>query len=383
MLSCQKDLFRIPPEVTYLNTAYMSPLLRKVEEIGIEAVKQKSLPYEITPPDFFVQVEQLKRQFARLIGTEDWERIAVIPSASYGIASVAQNLSAKAGDKILVVEDQFPSNRYSWMRKVQEKQLVLQTISAPPPSASKGKAWNQALLDAIDARTVMVAIPQVHWSEGILFDLQKIRKKTHEVGALLVLDGTQSVGAYPFSVEGIQPDALVCGGYKWLMGPYSLGLAYYGPAFDGGVPIEENWIHRLNSENFAGLVDYQEQYKPKAHRYSVGEVSNFILVPMLKAAIGQLNDWGAEKIQAYCRDLSEPYIQQLRSIGFGIPDLSQRASHLFGISLPRGLDLQQLKTSLAQQQIYVSIRGNYMRVSPHVFNDETDFERLIHQLSLL
>ena len=67
----------------------------------------------------------------------------------------------------------------------------------------------------------VVAIGHVHWSDGTLFDLKKIRERLDEVGGLLIIDGTQSVGALPFSVKEFKPDALICGGYKWLLGPYS------------------------------------------------------------------------------------------------------------------------------------------------------------------
>ncbi|MEQ9007935.1 MAG: aminotransferase, partial [Ekhidna sp.] len=107
----------------------------------------------------------------------------------------------------------------------------------------------------------------------------------------------------PYSVKEIRPDALICAGYKWLMGPYSIGLAYYGAAFDGGEPIEENWINRLNSEDFSNLVNYQPEYQEMALRYEVGEHSNFILVPMLHQAIRQILNWQPDNIQVYTQEL--------------------------------------------------------------------------------
>ncbi|MEM7367903.1 MAG: aminotransferase class V-fold PLP-dependent enzyme [Bacteroidota bacterium] len=381
MLTCQKDLFRIPPEVSYLNTAYMSPLLREVEAIGKDMVSRKALPYEISPTDFFEPVAQVKKEFAKLIDTNEWDRIALIPSASYGIASVVNNIHARPNQEILMVEDQFPSNVYSWMRLATEQSLTIRTISSPPFSSQKGKVWNERILESIGPQTAVVSLPHVHWSEGSLFDLKAIREKTHELGALLIIDGTQSIGAYPFSIQEIQADAVICGGYKWLLGPYSLGVGYYGPAFDGGVPIEDNWINRLGSEDFAGLVNYEDQYKPKAHRYSMGEGSNFILLPMLYAAIRQLNRWTVANIQTYCSNISESSIDVLRSRGYDILDLDQRAAHLFGIRLVNGADTQALKARLAEQNIYVSIRGEFVRVSAHVFNTKEDFERLAANLT--
>ena len=83
----------------------------------------------------------------------------------------------------------------------------------------------QLCLAAIDDQTAAVSIGQVHWVNGTKYDLTSIRQKTRAVGAALIIDGTQSIGALPFDVQEVQPDALVVAGYKWLMGPYSIGMA--------------------------------------------------------------------------------------------------------------------------------------------------------------
>src|SRR5690606_28861799 len=152
------------------------------------------------------------------------------------------------------------------------------------------------------------------------FDLSALREKTRQCGALLILDGTQSVGAMPFNINDVQPDALICASYKWLLGPYSIGLAYFSEAFDSGIPIEENWINRQGSDNFQGLVNYEDRYLPKARRYSVGEASNFVLLPMLGAAMEQILEWQPENIQAYAKNLSAPYIAQLQEMGASVEE---------------------------------------------------------------
>ncbi len=248
----------------------------------------------------------------------------------------------------------------------------------PPEAANRTEAWNEAILRAINERTRLVAMANVHWADGTLFDLMAIRQRTREVGALLIIDGTQSVGALPIDVATLQPDALICAGYKWLLGSYSLGLAYYGPAFDAGVPIEENWINRLHSSDFKNLVHYQPAYELGAARYSVGEQSNFFLMPMLRAALEQLLDWGVGNIQDYTKQLSAKPLEILQELGCRVAPASERCGHLFGVRLHEGqLDFQQLRGALEAKRVYVSFRGSAIRVAPHVYNDERDFEQLI------
>ncbi len=191
------------------------------------------------------------------------------------------------------------------MRLCDENKAQLKTISPPENLADRGKIWNERIVEAIDRNTRLVALGNVHWADGTKFNLLEIRKRTRDVGALLVIDGTQSVGALPFDVSKIQPDALVCAGYKWLLGPYAIGIAYYGEYFDDGKPIEENWINRKLSEDFTALVNYKSEYQPGALRYEVGERSNFILVPMMTAALKQINRWKPEKYsRLLCKNFS-------------------------------------------------------------------------------
>ena len=376
MLKCQRDKFMLQRKYAYINCAYMSPLMKKVENAGRAGMKLKRKPYKITGDHFFHETKTLRLLFSELINANAPERCAIIPSVSYGMASVVNNLPKKG--EIIVVEGQFPSNVYPWLSLESEGYKI--RIIETPKGIKKGKEWNERIIAAINKKTVLVAIGHVHWADGTLFDLVGIRKKLDDVDGLLVIDGTQSVGALPFDCQVIKPDALIVAGYKWLMGPYSIGMAYYGPKFDGGRPIEQNWINRLNSDDFAGLVSYQPAYRDGASRYEVGEHSNFILVPMLIAAIKQLLNWKPEEIQLYCKNLFAEVLPNIESLGFGIEDEEYRSAHLFGLQLPTNIDGANAMQIFKQRKVSVSLRGNAIRLSPHVYNDETDVRKLLSAL---
>lgn len=377
-MDLQKQLFDLDEDVTYLNGAYMSPILKSVAEIGKRKVEAKLKPYQITGPDFFTTVSEIKKEFSALIRANDLERIAIIPSVSYGLANVAKNIDVR-NKEILIVAEQFPSNVYPWKELVESQNAVIKTIDPPQSLKQRGKVWNEKILEAINNNTGMVAIAHVHWADGTLFDLKAIRKRTKEVGALLIIDGTQSVGAFPFDVQELDPDALICAGYKWLIGPYGMGVAYYGSAFDNGNPIEQNWINRKDSENFAALVDYNDEYQAGAMRYSMGEQSNFILAPMFLESLKKLNEWGVENIQKYCESITGAPLKELQSKGYWVENIDFRSSHLFGLR-KGGMDVESIKQELENNQIFVSIRGSSIRVSPNVYNTEKDMMKLVEVL---
>ncbi len=371
-----RELFEIAEGVAYLNCAYMSPLARRVEEAGIAGMRRKRVPSGITAADFFTDAERARRCFARLVNVADPARVAIIPAASYGIAVAARNLRCRRGQNIVIAHQQFPGNVYAWRALARREGLELRTVAVRDDEPRRARTWNERLLDAIDSSTAAVAIGHVHWTDGTRFDLERIGARARACGAALIIDGTQSVGALPFDVARLRPDALVCAGYKWLLGPYSIGLAYFGPRFDGGEPLEETWIAREGSSDFRALVDYRDEYLPGAARYDVGERSNFILLPMLIAALEQVLAWGAAEIQAYCRALTAELLAEAASLGFAVEDEAWRGAHLFGLRAPPRVDLARLQALLAERKVAVSLRGSAIRVSPHVYNDEADVAAL-------
>lgn len=376
MLTCQRNEFSLPDGVHYLNGAYMSPLLRSVEEAGIAGIRAKRFPVEIEASDFFEDADRARSRFARLIHADDPERVAILPAVSYGIAAAARNTRIEGGQNVVLAEGQFPSNALVWRRLADETGATVRTVAAPAQAAGRSREWSARCLAAMDSATAVVAIAPVHWTDGTRFDLQAIGARAREVGAAFVIDGTQGVGAMPLDVRGIDPDAVICAAYKWLLGPYSLAFGWFGPRYDGGTPLEETWLARAGSDDFRNLVDYVDEYRPAAACYDVGGRSNFVLLPMAIAALDQLLDWGVPRIEAYCRHLTRDLFAPLAKHGFEADDEQGRAAHLFGIRSPRGLDIASLKAELDRRRIYVSLRGSAIRVSPNVYNTPADIAAL-------
>ncbi len=374
MLTCQKSLFSLSDADHYLNCAYMAPLSKAVEAAGIEGLIRKRRPALFKVDDFFDEADAVRERFGALIHAAP-QHIAIIPSASYGIATAARNLPIERGQTIILAHEQFPSNVYVWQRLAQEKGAEVQMV-APPEGPNRGQRWNERLLDAIDNRTAVVSLGNVHWADGTRFDLVRIGQRAREVGAAFVIDGTQSVGALPFDTTQIQPDAVICAGYKWLLGPYNIGLAYFGPCFDNGVPLEENWITRKNSEDFAGLVRYQPDYQPGAVRYDMGERAHFTHLPMLQAALDHLLSWTPRWIQSYCQQLTAPLLADADALGITVEDAAWRGEHMFGLRLPPHVSVETLKANLSDRNISVSVRGDALRISIHVFNESADIDAL-------
>ena len=374
MIPCQRHLFDIPSDVAYLNCAYISPLMHAVREVGEASTRRKCRPWEIGPDDFFSDAEEGRRLFAELVGASA-EDIALVPAASYGVSTAARNVPLAPGRQVLLLEEQFPSNVYPWRERARECGAEVRTLPRPDD-----EDWTRCILEALDERVAVAALPHVHWTDGALIDLERVGARCREVRAMLVVDGTQSVGALPFDVAAIRPDFLVVATYKWLLGPYAAGYLYVAPERHEGMPIEHNWADRARSADFTGLVDYRDAYQPGARRYDVGERGNFHLLPMANAALRQVHEWGVENIQTTIRERTRRIAEGVHALGIRTLPEDRRGGHYLGLRFPGSVP-EGLAQRLAAERVYVSGRGHgALRVTPHLWVNDEDEARFLEVL---
>ena len=371
-LSSQRDAFAIPHDVAYLNCAYMAPQLRDVTDAGVSAARRKERPWTITAADFFDNLERLRALFSTLVGA-DPEGVAVVPAASYSLSTVAANVTASPGSRVVVLAEQYPSNVYPWRDLAQRTGAAVVAVDKPGSGD-----WTEGVIAAIDERTVVVAVPHCHFMTGALLDLVRIAAAARAAGALLVVDATQSLGAIPLDVAQVRPDVVVAAGYKWLLGPYSVGYVWIAPQHREWRPLEHHWSGRNGSENFADLTSYTDAYRPGARRFDGGEASNFVLLPMAVAALERVTAWGVPRIAATISPLTAAIAQGAAKLAQ--PASGPRAGHIIGLRLPDGSALN-VAARLAAEQVHVSVRGDNLRVSPHVYNTADDVDRFVAALA--
>jgi selenocysteine lyase/cysteine desulfurase len=371
LIPCQRHLFDIPAGVAYFDCAKMSPLSLAAVAAGRRGLERKAHPWDVRAEHFFDESEQVRSLFARLIGAAP-DDIAIVPSVSYGMATVMANVPVAAGQKIVTLAEDFPSGILASRALADRSEARVVTVARP-----EGGDWSAAILEAIDRDTALVVSPHTHWVCGTLIDVEAIGRRCRSVGAALVLDTTQSTGALPLDLAAVDPDYLVATSYKWLLGPYSLGFLYVAPRHQQGRPLEEAWIVRRNAHDFRSLSDYEEGFAAGARRFDMGERANFALLPVAGSAIGQLLDWGvgnvAETLGAATAAIEARLTER------GVTGQEGRAPHFLSVRFPGGL-LEGIEERLAAAGVHVSLRGERMRITPHVYNDEADVERLFSAL---
>jgi selenocysteine lyase/cysteine desulfurase len=372
-LPCQRALFDIPRDVAYFDCAKMSPLLNAAAEAGKAGLMRKAHPWEVKAGHWFDESERVRALAASLLGAAAHD-VAIVPAVSYGMATAMANVPVAAGQSIVTLAEDFPSGIYAARALAERAEARLETVERPGESES----WTERLLDAIHGRTALVVTPQVHWVCGGTIDVEAVARRCRSVGAALILDTTQSTGALPLDLEAVDPDYLVAAGYKWLLGPYSLGFLYVAPRHQQGRPLEEGWVVRRGAEDFRRLLEYPDRLHADARRFDMGERSNFALLPVAGAALAQLLEWGVGRIADTLRETTGAIAARLEEHQIhGSPD---RAPHYLSVRFAAGPP-EGIEEKLASAGVHVSLRGDRMRITPHLYNDEEDVERLVAALT--
>jgi selenocysteine lyase/cysteine desulfurase len=376
-IGSQRALFDIPHGFAYFNTAYYAPLLNASRDRLIASAGAKSRPWERLPNDFFADAERIRALAAAIFGG-DADGYAIVPAASYGVSTAAHAIepTLKRGDRIVVLNEEFPSNVLPWRRVAEQSGAVVETVATPDDGD-----WTAATIALIAKGARVASLSHCRWTNGARLDLVAIGNACRAAGTALVLDITQSLGAMPFDLDAIQPDFAVAAGYKWLLCPYGFGLLYVAPRWREARPLEESWLARSNADDFTLLASYSDRYMDGARRFDVGEKCTAIL-PGAIAALEQLQAWGISEIARSLNEINERLQLRLEALGFELPLAADRCPHMFGARLPRHFT-EDLVGVLRAERVFVSQRGSNVRFAPHLHITEADIDQLFAALDLV
>jgi len=377
MLASQRDLFEMPRDICFLNSASYSPLPRPVLEAGRAAVGRKGQPWRLDASFANAQYERPRTAAARLINADPAD-IALIPSVSYGVATAAKLVTVARGTRVIVLQNDHSSPVLEWQARADAQGFTVETVRSPGDGD-----WTAAVLSAIERSGAppvgLASISSLHWSEGALIDVEKIGAALRRQGAMFLIDGTQSVGVLTMDVRSLDPDFVIFPTYKWLLGPYGRAFIYVARRHQDGVPLEQTASGRrdVRAENAVYFTD--PRYVTDARRFDMGERDHFVSLEMAAIGMEMVAGWGLPAIAQRLAMLTDRIADGVRGIGVGVLDKHLRAPHVLSLTFKDGA-LAGLVEGLAAEGVYVAPRLGRMRVSPHVFNDEADADRLVAAL---
>ena len=374
MLTSQRALFDIPRDVCFLNAASWSPLPVAAIEAGREAVARKGRPWTLDQEFAAEQYERARRAAARLVNA-DPEDMALISSVAYGVATAAKILPVPNHSRVLVLQDDHSSPVLEWMTRASAGGFTVETVQRP----GNGD-WTEALLTAIERSgappLAVVSISSVHWADGGAVDLGRVAPAVRAKGAALLIDATHSAGVIPLDVCDLDPDFVVFPTYKWLVGPYGRAFLYIAKRHQGGMPLEQTSYGRRGVRAEQEIYIRDIRYVDGARRFDMGERDHFISMEMASIGMEMMLQWSSPAIVERLAMLTGRLADGLRDAAVDFPDSQIRAPHILGLRLHDEMPNELVKR-LAAENIYVAPRLGRLRISPHVYNDESDIERFI------
>jgi len=373
MLASQRGLFEIPRDICYLNSASYSPLPLRTLEAARAAVGRKGAPWTLEASFADRQHERARQAAARLIHA-DASDVALISSISYGVASAAKLLSIPRGARVLVLENDHSSPVLEWHTRADAQGFVVETVRRPDDGD-----WTSALLEVIERKgappVALASISSVHWSDGGLIDVERVAATLRGQGAVFLIDATHGTGVLAMDVKSLDPDFVLFPTYKWLLGPYGRAFIYIARRHQDGIPLEQTAFGRrgVRAENAVYLADLS--YVADARRFDMGERDHFISLEMAAIGMEMMVAWGPAAVTERLAMLTERIADGLRGTGVRVPERRLHAPHILSLGFDGGMPAG-LVEGLAAEGIHVAARLGRMRISPHVFNDEEDADRV-------
>jgi selenocysteine lyase/cysteine desulfurase len=374
MLPSQRALFDIPSGVCYLNAASYTPLPLATLDAGRAAVGRKGRPWLIDNDFAARQYDRARKAAARLINA-DAADVALIPSISYGVASVAKIVAVPPGARVIVLKDDHSSPVLEWTTCARDGAFIVDTVESP-----SDHDWTSAVLATIErpgaAPVVIVSISSVHWADGAVLDIAAIARAARAHGAVFLVDATQGAGVLDLDVRALDPDFVAFPTYKWLLGPYGRAFIYVAKRHQGGIPLEQTSYGRKAVRAEQDVYFTDTDYVGDARRFDMGERDHFISMEMAAIGMEMMKEWGFDAVVARLRLLTDLIAEGVRNSGALVSDVRVRAPHVLSLSFPGGMP-DGLIERLAAANIFVAPRLGRLRISPHVYNDEIDAQRFI------
>ncbi|MET0090293.1 MAG: aminotransferase class V-fold PLP-dependent enzyme [Candidatus Thiodiazotropha sp.] len=368
--------FKLDPDLIYLNHAAVAPWPLVTAQAVADFARENTTRGAYDYPHWLVKEKALRVLGARLLNAPSDTDIALLKNTSEGLSLVAYGIDWQAGDRVVSIAQEFPSNRIVWEslrdRGVEVRLLDLDGCDDP----------EDALISLCDKRTRLLSVSSVQYASGTRLRLEQLGQHCRAQDILFVVDAIQSLGVVPFDVQTCQADVVVADGHKWLLGSEGLALFYCRDTLREHLRLHQFGWHMVES---AGDFDRKDwQAAGSAQRFECGS-PNMLGIHALHASLSLLLDTGIEHISQSVEHLTQGIIEKVDARGFELltPRNTESRAGIVTFRVP-DRDNQRLYRDLMESRVVCAHRGGGIRFSPHFHNTpeqiDTAFNRLDKRL---
>jgi len=363
-------------KIVFLNTAAFGPMSTPIKE-AIDANLDLRIAAEVDDTrDMYELRDRVREGYARLVGAET-RQIGVNINTSYGLTLASYGLPLNEGDEVLISDIEFPATIYAWRGAAEIRKLKLSFIKSKDRKFDIGE-FERSITD----KTRVLSISFVQFFNGYKNDLARLSEICKRHKLFFVVDGIQGAGAEPINVKELGIDIFSCGCQKWLLAPFGSSFFYISDSVkDLIIPHNITWYAADWKLQFSDLFKYDLPYFDTAERFQGGYYATMNLLGM-EAALKIIMDLGVENIQRLNHRLIDNLIEELKGSEYYkiTSSLNEEVrSSIFTITCD---NLAELHRFLFHHKIYTACREGSVRISVHLFNNESDIEKTAEVLKL-
>jgi cysteine desulfurase/selenocysteine lyase len=359
--------FPVARRWAYLDHAAVAPLPRRAGDMMRAWAEEQEANGVVHWPAWGEKLEAVRERIASLLGAGS-DEIAFVNSTTQGIGLVAEGFPWRDGDSVVVPAEEYPSNIYPWMN------LASRGVSVRLVPSREGRVWPEDLAEAMDGTTRVLAVSHVEFASGFRNDLDVLSELCRGRGVALFVDAIQGLGPFTIDVRRTPIDFLAADGHKWLLGPEGAGLLYVrGDWIERLRPLGVGWHSVVGSYN-SPEIDFR--LKPSAQRWEGGSF-NMPGIQALGASLGLLMEIGPEAVSRRILERAGAAREQARRAGWRIAGSVRPEDHSGIVAIEHDLvPSHEAAKSLRGRGIAVCARRGRLRISPHIYNNDDDLDRL-------
>lgn len=366
-----REYFPHTENIVYFNSASYGPFSTLLREAVVANLDQRLAAERDDSHDAFATLDYLRGAYAKMIGAPK-RAVGIGMNTSFGLNLAAFGLPLERGDEVLVFENEFPAVIYTWKAAAESRGLKLKFIKANNLCFDIDNFRN-----AIGQRTKVLSLSYVQFFNGFKIDLKTISEICKQHGIYLVIDGIQGMGVEPIDVVELGIDVFTSGCQKWMLSPQGCGFFYLSDEVRDSInPPFMSWLGVDWKVQFTDLFRYELPYFDSAQKFELGYYVVLNLLGM-KASAAIFEDLGIENIQRHNHSLIDKlaaYIESSEQYKVTSSMIPKHRSSIFTFSCDK---LVELHKELLRNKIILVRREGSIRVSVHLFNDESDIDKLI------
>ncbi len=362
------NAFALDPDICYLNHAGVAPWPRRTVATVARFASECGAFGAARYPQWMAVEQRLRERLGRLIGAAASD-VALVKSTSEALSIIAHGLRWKAGESVVGIAQEFPSNRIVW------ESLASRGVAMRLLDLDRSRSPEDDLLALCDRATRLVAVSSVQYAKGLRLDLDRLGASCRERGLLLCVDAIQSLGALPFDLGSTGAHFVVADGHKWMLGPEGVALLYVAPEVREQLDLLQYGWHMVAKRGDFDRSDWSPA--ADATRFECGS-PNSLGIHALEASLSLLEEMGIEQVAEAIRQRTAHLIDSIDRAGFELvsPRDPQRRSGIVTFRVPQ-VRSDVIYRELMKREVICAHRGGGIRFSPHFYTTEDTLERAI------